>query len=213
MRFFYFVLLIGLLPLACTNENTFDPTAIKSDGFRGITYTNEVGDIVGPVDKTDWRFHPGYSQYEYLPQLTNIEISPTACDSIPIDGRSVLPYRYAIRPASPNPFEYCTAVIIELPTATNYSVVIINENQQIVYDQKGYQEAGYFRFVWTGIDRFGNEATDGIYRVIFVIEVQNNIGDDINIGGFGDIWLKRNQFVGRVLSKTKSNEKPDTILE
>ena len=43
---FIFVLLL----FACgCNKGPFDPTMYK-DGFRGITYTNEYNEIIGPVE-------------------------------------------------------------------------------------------------------------------------------------------------------------------
>ena len=172
MRIFSIILIIGLLFSACSKDGFFNPTAINSDGFLGITYTNEAGDIIGPEDPTDWLFYWGHSQYLRMPKLS-------ATEKI-----IVIPESFGVNPAYPNPFSGSISIELELPVATHMSLVIIDKNLHIVFDTAFYSEAGIPTIIWKGLDNQGRRLPDGVYRVIYDIR----IGEGLT--GFGDIWLQ-----------------------
>ena len=74
------------------------------------------------------------------------------CDPITkqtgLDG--VLPKEFALHQNYPNPFNPVTKIILDLPTAESWRIVIFNINGQIVDEFSGSSEAGTVTIEWDG---------------------------------------------------------------
>lgn len=158
------VAILTLCLLGCSSDSgPFDPTLFKSP-YSGITYTDENGDLIGPVDSGDWQLAWGAS-----PGGTPI--------------RKLVPTSMRAFPAYPNPFSNSTVLSFTIAYATEIRLWIKGEAHQLVRSYLVQNEAGMHEFVWDGKNDQGEQVPDGIYRVYY------EIGTDDPLSGFGDIWL------------------------
>lgn len=152
-------IIVSILVISgCSGDNIIDPT-LFSETFTGITYTNEIGEIVGAVDSTDWN-------------LTQSPVFPRDSGSI------LLPSKFAVQPAFPNPFSASIKFKLELPIATEYSLRIFSSDGKQVHRISGASGPGVvtLQFSVGGI-------SDGIYRVEYQL---------LTFTGKGDIWKTAN---------------------
>ena len=148
----------------CSGDNIIDPTLL-GETFTGITYTNEIGEIVGAVDSTDWN-------------LTQSPVFPRDSGSI------LLPSKFAVQPAFPNPFSASIKFKLELPIATEYSLRIFSSDGKQVHSISGLSDAGVVAIEFSA-ERF----PDGVYRVVYKLRTLPRYGD---LSGHGDIWKTAN---------------------
>ncbi len=171
---FIFVLLL----FACgCNKGPFDPTMYK-DGFRGITYTNEYNEIIGPVDHDDWKFYGCYYP------IAGGQMDPKQSDS-------VLSTKYfKILPARPNPTDSFIMLSFYAPIPyAKCTFRIFNENlEEIGNITEWTNYKGIETFRWdlrkTGIYYKGKDKLikrRGMYRIVYSLEGRI---------GYGDIWVK-----------------------
>lgn len=97
--------------------------------------------------------------YEYRHYTIEVEYN---ADILDVETEiSLLPTRFAMQPAYPNPFNPTSTVTIDLPEASNLNLQLFNMlGQQVATLANGQYEAGYKRFV---ID--GNGLASGTYLV------------------------------------------------
>ncbi|MEZ5357567.1 MAG: hypothetical protein R3F48_01970 [Candidatus Zixiibacteriota bacterium] len=168
---------------ACSTENKpVDPTMLLNARFTGITYTDELGNIIGPRDSDDWHLYPG-DVYQWQ------SLKPMDIDTA--EG-SILPSGYDVGPAYPNPFNGAISVLrFATPAATPVVVRIVNQEGRVVYTENRVFEAGAHDITWApGIAWQNPEGTpqdypDGIYRVYYLFDVPGGG----YYSGWGDVWL------------------------
>lgn len=99
-----FVVIIIFISNSCNNQLS-DPTYLGK-GFKGITFTDETGEIVGNKDESDWG----------KKRLTG---------SL---------HTYYFDPAYPNPINSSESfnLILRIPKSTTINIYMINKEEQIV---------------------------------------------------------------------------------
>jgi hypothetical protein len=158
---------IGLL-IGCSSGDKFDPT-LFNEGFTGITYTNELGEIIGPVDENDWNLYVGGPHYFYYNAVDK------AADIIPDSFGSGYAY--------PNPTDGQTTFRFAVPVYTKFGMVIINEKRQVLKSINEEFEAGEHELTWDMRDDRGNKLLPGIYRVIYEFR------GGAHLSGYGDVLV------------------------
>lgn len=168
---------------ACSTENKpVDPTMMINARYTGITFTDVVGNVIGPVDADDWNLYPSNS----IPEPS---YKPVTGDA---GNNTILPNGYGIGAAFPNPFNGQISLIrIMTPAATPISIRVIDqEDREVFYDAR-VLEAGEHEFTWSpGIawrpeGSEYREIPDGIYRVLYTIVPPGSKP----FSGHGDVWL------------------------
>ncbi len=163
-------LIIPILTLAiwgCSGKGVMDPTLVNK-GFQGITYTNEEGIIIGPIDKNDWTISAGNPWNLMRPAHHAFEGSSDA---------AVVPEGFEISPAYPNPNDGAFLIEIAFPVAASYSIIVIDDNYRILGQLSGEAEAGVETIYWV----VGEDVPPDIYRVLYTID---------GLSGYGDVWIK-----------------------
>ena len=138
--------------VSCSGKGVADPTYLF-DGYTGITYTNEIGENVGPIDSNDWRVSDDTREYQ---------------DS----GTPILPSEFAVRPAFPNPFNPQFNLLLEFPIASSYSITVLDFEGRTIRSISGEADAGAFSIL---IDLRYERA--GVYRVLYAFSGLNGYGD------------------------------------
>ncbi len=166
-----------VLIFGCTNDSTYDLTQ-TNDVFRGITYTNEEGDIISRPDSSDWNLFGGPSPYfasfETFPSYKTNKVHPMS------------PIGFHVGPAYGNPAQDSVIIPINVPVSYKYVIKLIDENFHII---KTFSGSGVNEIFWDLHDLYGNRVIDGIYRAAYQIEFENYNGLTY-IHGHGDIWVK-----------------------
>ena len=137
--------------------------------WEGITVTDPNGEIVGPVDASDWVCPRGAaSSPRVTPQGVPVPPPPDVC----------------LMPAAPNPTSGHTVLGFSIPSDSQVSLV--------VYGKKGNgphgalpvrtlisQElaAGFHTVAWDGTDDHGVPLSPDIYRVVLLVGDQARWGD------------------------------------
>jgi flagellar hook assembly protein FlgD len=90
-------------------------------------------------------------------------------------SNQVLPTRYRLYPAFPNPFNPSTSLRFDIPdiegSSVKASLVIYNTLGQIVKTiYQGYSKRGSYEFQWLGDSEKGNIVPNGIYYVVLSTE-------------------------------------------
>jgi hypothetical protein len=137
--------------------------------WEGITVTDPNGEVIGPVDASDW-VCPGGATSSGRVTLQDVPVPP--------------PPDVCLRPAAPNPTSGRTVLNFSLPTNSQVSLV--------VYGKKGNgphgafpvrtlvsQElvAGFHTVAWDGTDDHGVPLSPDIYRVVLLVGDQARWGD------------------------------------
>ncbi len=164
VRTFIFVFLSALF--GCDHTGPIDPT-LNNDGFKGITYTDEQGNIVGAIDPTDWQLNKSCASYSFPG-------SPYC------PGKTIIPHWSKARPAYPNPSNDSFTLVFRLAAAVPWSLSVIDENHRILYSALGFSEAGTLFVTWKAEDEPGHRLQSGVYRVIY------RLG---RFCGHGDLWF------------------------
>jgi flagellar hook assembly protein FlgD len=92
-----------------------------------------------------------------------------------LSDQVLLPTRYRLYPAFPNPFNPSTRVRFDIPdnegSSVKASLVIYNTLGQIVKTIfQGYSETGSYEFLWLGDNEKGDIVPNGIYYVMLKTE-------------------------------------------
>lgn len=184
MRNILFLLVAtALIAASCSTDNKpVDPTMMLNSRYTGITFTDETGTIIGPVDLDDWNLYPGDIAMWALAK-------PVSSD----DEKKILPDGYGVGAAYPNPFNGSISLLrIMTPAATPIEIRIVNQDGQVVFSDDLYLEAGAHEYTWSPGIAWQNpeggsrvEYPDGIYRVYYSIDIPG--GGPYS--GYGDIWL------------------------
>lgn len=164
----YLASILGIVAFSlagCSHDGPFDPTLLN-DGFTGITYTNEFGEIIGPVDPDDWQLYAGPPDY------------PIAFKGNVI--AAILPEGFETAAAYPNPSNSQISFTFAFSEAVEWSLKIINDNYVAVRTISGYSEAGIAVITWDLCDENGNKLPDDIYRAVY---------DFGSCSGYGDVWI------------------------
>ncbi len=100
-----------------------------------------------------------------LPQLSSIEIELND-GMVPTDLTNLVPTRFALHPAAPNPFNPTTQIRYELPTEANVRLMVFNSlGQHVRTLVNATQAPGMYRLSWNGRDDQGREAASGSYML------------------------------------------------
>jgi len=86
-----------------------------------------------------------------------VSIEMATAEANPVAGK-LLPTEFALHQNYPNPFNPSTTISFSLPTATEYTLTIVNINGQVVQTFEGFGEAGTVDLEWEA----GNLAS-GVY--------------------------------------------------
>ncbi len=172
-----------ILLAACSTENKpVDPTIMINARYTGITFTDAVGNVIGPVDSDDWNIYPSNS-------LPGPSYKPVGGDA---GNNAILPNGYGIGAAFPNPFNGQISLLrLTVPAASPVVIQIVNQENQTVFLDAFVAPAGNHEFTWSpGIawvpqGQHATEIPDGIYRVLYTIDPPG-MG---TLTGHGDIWL------------------------
>ena len=126
-----FILLLIPLAISCN-----DPSL----NFSGITETNNIGEVIGHVDSSDWLLDERWSQNE-LALFPDIDKNALNNDgkSVPEDfmskvlgkGRVGLPAEY-IGPAYPNPATTGVAVHVSIKESEDRAIVLVDKNFNVL---------------------------------------------------------------------------------
>lgn len=90
-------------------------------------------------------------------QAPVVSIEMATAEANPVVGKQ-LPTEFALNQNYPNPFNPSTTISFNLPTATDYTLTIVNINGQVVETIDGFHEAGQVDVIWEA----GNLAS-GVY--------------------------------------------------
>lgn len=180
MKNLLFVCILSSLLLSCSgnapSENIylFD-SSYFSDGFHGVTLTDESGNIIGNYDADDWNLYYGRSIFAYAMTTDNNQKKDP-----PINAK-LIPSGYDLSTAYPNPSDGVFSFEIAVPAASQILVTIADKDLNIVYQIEPYIEAGITSFTLLLNDINNPYYQRNIYRV-FV---------DINgsITGYGDVMI------------------------
>ncbi|MCH9031249.1 MAG: hypothetical protein IIB00_03185 [candidate division Zixibacteria bacterium] len=150
--------------ISCSGNGIADPTFLF-DGYTGITYTNEIGEIVGPIDPSDWQ----------VSLSSQIGLLSSDSRENQISLSKVIPTKFAINPAYPNPSVSQFKLTIEFPIASSYSITVLDFEGRTIRSISGEADAGAFNIL---IDLRSEKA--GVYRVFYAFS---------GLSGYGDVWL------------------------
>jgi hypothetical protein len=100
--------------------------------------------------------------------LLSSHLAPAARARAAALGRDAdLPEAVALRAPFPNPFNAATALVFELPTASEVDLAIVNLlGQRVRQLGRGHRAAGTHRLAWDGRDDGGRPATSGAYFAV-----------------------------------------------
>lgn len=126
--------------------------------WDGITVTDPNGNIVGPVDPTDW-------------------VCPSSGSAVRPQGVPVPPPSdVCMRPATPNPTNGRTVLNFSIPTESQVSLVIYGKKGNGPHGaipvrtlESGQLPGGAFQFAWDGTDDQGAPLPPDIYRAVLVV--------------------------------------------
>ena len=194
--------LLFLLKIQCSDENGFFDPTLWSKSFKGITHTDNVGNILGG-DLSDWCYGGGYT----FSTANGFESEPAQSNSVQETGsvffRSSLsdegfynihisspeptptiPIVYAFGPAYPNPVHRLgvISVTFSLPKSEFGKIYVLNEDYtevNLLISKKF--EAGIHKVEWNLTNNAGQEIFPGVYRMIF---------ESDTFYCQGDIWVK-----------------------
>lgn len=167
---FVVVLAVTMLP--------FDPSATAGatdpclrGPFKDITRTNELGEIIGPLDRGDWGCLGDTSQGG----------APIATpDGVPVPP----PTAVCLREAYPNPATTVTKIRFTLPQAMSATVVIYGRHgggpRHVVAVRtlaNGAYAAGSYEIAWDLTDDHGLRLSSGIYRAVLTVNGISLCGD------------------------------------
>jgi hypothetical protein len=165
-----FVILTGI---GCSNEDKFVDVSYLKDGFSGITYTDEDGDIIGPVDETDWNFYDGPINLQY-------SLKNSGVDRLP-------PTRLDIRPAYPNPSAgpFKLLILYNRDVTSGY-VQVYNNDMMLIYECEIKSFLYSTKVLIPNKDLFGNTLPEGVYRVYYSVTLPGHLR---TFSGHGDIMV------------------------
>jgi len=139
--------------------------------FHGITATNEIGEVLGRPDASDWGCLGGGAP---APALIGAGIPPVQP-----------PTEFCIHPASPNPVPGFTRLVLALPSSGPVSLAVWARRTghgppQVLRVRTllhGEFVAGMHEVNWDGKDDQGVRLAPGIYRVVFSVAGGSVCGD------------------------------------
>ncbi len=140
--------------------------------FHGITATNEIGEIVGPVDRHDWGCLQDRS---HEPRFRTLS---------PDDVPQPPPVDVCLEPAAPNPASVQTRLQFTLPHTDSPTLVIYGRTSggpkgvvvvRTLVD--GAHAAGVYTVVWDLKDDRGGRVSAGIYRAVLTVNGESLCGD------------------------------------
>jgi hypothetical protein len=146
----------------CEKENNVFNVDYTPHPFSGITHTNAVGAINGPVDTDDWRLNA-----EAKRVFENLWLSES-------------PDTNSIYPAFPNPVSESFGLRFYLSKQSEWSFILIDNDRNILKSATGESDAGLKTIWWSTAGDTGGALAPGIYRVMY------RIGDRV---GYGDIEI------------------------
>jgi hypothetical protein len=158
---------VALLVIGCSDDsNTKKINYLQN--FQGITERDEIGDLIGLVDSTDWNLHEVNGIFDF-PQY--VEIKSSEDDIVPS------PFRFS---AYPNPTNYNSASFrINAPQVCEISLWMIDENgncKAVIIEKETLLE---------GIHELELNLTNfssGLYRCMYYLEI-----DEQTYWGWGDV--------------------------
>ena len=153
-----FFISILIIFLGCSNDSNNSGPSLD---FRGITHTNESGQINGTIDTDDWRIISGTSPYKLAGEL---------------------PDSFKVNPAYPNPSDNEFNIEFAFPSAVTYEIKIINRFNRTVESLSGEAPAGVMNLVWVAVESGDQPLPNGIYRVVYQFG---------GVWGYGDIQVSR----------------------
>lgn len=141
--------------VSCSGNGIADPTFLF-DGYTGITYTNNLGEYNGPIDPDDWQASSGSREYQN-------------------SGPEILPTEFIVRPAFPNPSDDLFTLLFVFPTATPYSIAVLDFSGRVIESFSGESPA-----VGIHVQINLSSEKEDVYRVFYAFG---------NLSGYGDLWL------------------------
>jgi hypothetical protein len=141
------------------------PECVRHAAFAGITATDELGNLVGIPDSSDWGCLGGGG-------LPSRDVGPAPP-----------PTNVCFLPASPNPAVGSTRLHFTLPRAASVTVNVYGQHGQhgkafpVRSLMDGTFAAGEFVVVWDLKDDQGVRLAADIYRAVLVVDGQELCGD------------------------------------
>jgi hypothetical protein len=89
-----------------------------------------------------------------------------------VDKNEIMPLRFEIKPAYPNPFNPVTNISFTLPSKGVVETIIYDITGRIIdSESRHYENSGTYQHKWNGTDKNGKQMSSGIY---FISISQNN---------------------------------------
>ncbi|MFC1481520.1 T9SS type A sorting domain-containing protein [Candidatus Neomarinimicrobiota bacterium] len=115
---------------------------------------NKTKSVVEDWDGAQWVIEKRHT-YEYTWYVSTA--------TVPSNIR-MIPEKYDLLPAYPNPFNPETTIQCNLPAAGNTSVIIYDLSGREVYRLvDGYKDSGQYKIRWCAIDASGQQLPSGVY--------------------------------------------------
>lgn len=165
------ILLLGALlatVIGCAGDDDHDGLTVlmlEQCVFKGITFTDYEGNIIGPVDPTDWQIYAA----SFDPGLSSVP--------------KVLPDGFGVEPAYPNPSDAFSLRLV-LPERSTIEITIQDNDFRTVRHIEFIHDAGMVLYYLVGHDDLGRKLPCGIYRVRYRFK-------EHGLAGYGDVWLYR----------------------
>jgi hypothetical protein len=169
----HFLAVLAVTMLAVPGQAILDAgNRCLREPFHRITPTNELGEIVGPVDRRDWGCLGDQSHGRGRQTIT--------LDGVPVPP----PADVCMKEAFPNPATTQTALQYTLPEATWLSLVIYGRlgggPKRVALVRTladGTFAAGVHQALWDLNDDRGSRVPPGIYRAVLTVNGSSLCGD------------------------------------
>lgn len=149
--------------------------------FRGITETNEIGEIVGEVDRGDWGCLAESGQRTTLPDTRPLGGRSTELEDVPAPP----PTQVCFPPAFPNPASQATLLSLLLPSPASVELIVYGQHfrggpfrvfpVRTLYS--GMLAAGSHQVIWDLKDDHGTRVAPGLYRAVARVDGRALCGD------------------------------------
>jgi hypothetical protein len=110
----------------------------------------------------------------YAYRLADVSYEGVITRHKPIIQKAVLPDAFELHPNYPNPFNPETTIKYRLPSIGIAELIIYDVlGREVVTLVKDVQEAGYYKYVWNGLNHSGNKVSSGIYFYRLIVKNSN----------------------------------------
>ncbi|NUQ82818.1 MAG: hypothetical protein HUU10_14530 [Bacteroidetes bacterium] len=156
----FLIVLFALSISFCSDDND---ESNGTNNFTGITYTNEIGEMVGNIDSTDWKL--------FVVHRPGISVPPNA------------PNISQPHPAYPNPTTSVVSCPIDIGENSILTMVVKNNQGKILQNLYNHQQFGV-GFYDVQVDLVSYE--NGVYRIEYELVVGSKV-----YKSFGDVEVRK----------------------